>query len=461
MGRHNAVVLYRVLMLGAFVVLPIALWAGEASALPLIGLLALPMAFAPMRAMTNRTDGPALNGALAATGAVLGVYSLLVTAGLLISSWPRRLGPGEKLWSANRLGRGHPLRAALPRALRDRARQPRPSARWCCCGCAPRTGLTGLGEAVPLSLRGGADAGPGGRRAGAARRARRAGRGGPARRRRQPLGPGPLRGADRAARPARDGGRRREGARAPAASEPVRCNATLVAGEPAAVADDALRWAAEGFSTFKLKLGRRRRRRPGAGGARGGRPRGADPGRRQRAPGTWTTRSGRCGELEELDIELAEQPVATLEEAAEVAAATSIPIAGDESIESRGDAERAVATRRLRPDRSQALQGRRAGGGDRDRRGAPFLHLQRPRRPGRDRRRGPGGADAERDQRRTAASTSPTASRPSASSPRPSPRPSASCATGSCTCPAAPASASRSTSARSTTIGFSLRSCLL
>ena len=39
-----------------------------------------------MRTMTNRTDGPALNGALAATGALLGVYSLLVTAGLLISS---------------------------------------------------------------------------------------------------------------------------------------------------------------------------------------------------------------------------------------------------------------------------------------------------------------------------------------------------------------------------------------
>jgi 1,4-dihydroxy-2-naphthoate octaprenyltransferase len=86
MGRKNAVVLYRLLVLGAFVVLPIALWAGEASALPLIGLLALPLAFAPMRAMTNRTDGPALNGALAATGALLGVYSLLVTAGLLISS---------------------------------------------------------------------------------------------------------------------------------------------------------------------------------------------------------------------------------------------------------------------------------------------------------------------------------------------------------------------------------------
>ena len=40
-------------------------------------------------------------------------------------------------------------------------------------------------------------------------------------------------------------------------------------------------------------------------------------------------------------IELAEQPVASLEEAAEVAGATSIPIAGDESVETAGDAERA------------------------------------------------------------------------------------------------------------------------
>jgi 1,4-dihydroxy-2-naphthoate octaprenyltransferase len=86
MGRRNAVMLYRLLVLGAFVILPIALAAGEASALPLIGLLALPLAVGPMRTMSNRTDGPALNGALAATGALLAAYSLLVTVGLLISS---------------------------------------------------------------------------------------------------------------------------------------------------------------------------------------------------------------------------------------------------------------------------------------------------------------------------------------------------------------------------------------
>ena len=37
--------------------------------------------------------------------------------------------------------------------------------------------------------------------------------------------------------------------------EPVPCNATLVAGEPEAVAADALRWREEGYGTFKLKLG--------------------------------------------------------------------------------------------------------------------------------------------------------------------------------------------------------------
>lgn len=87
MGRDGAVNLYRLLVLGAFVVLPISLAAGaNVSALPLIGLLALPLAIKPMRVLSSRSDGPALNGALAATGAVLAVYSLLVAAGLLISS---------------------------------------------------------------------------------------------------------------------------------------------------------------------------------------------------------------------------------------------------------------------------------------------------------------------------------------------------------------------------------------
>lgn len=86
MGRRNAVALYRMLVLGAYLVLPIALLAGEASAWPLLGLASLPLAIPPLRTMSNRTDGPALNAALAATGVLLAAFSLLVSAGLLLAA---------------------------------------------------------------------------------------------------------------------------------------------------------------------------------------------------------------------------------------------------------------------------------------------------------------------------------------------------------------------------------------
>ncbi|MEZ5077967.1 MAG: 1,4-dihydroxy-2-naphthoate polyprenyltransferase [Solirubrobacterales bacterium] len=85
-GRPATVGLYIGLVLGAFAALPVALLAGDASMLPLIGLAALPLAVKPIRTVRERADGPALNGALAGTGAVLGAFSLLVTAGLLISA---------------------------------------------------------------------------------------------------------------------------------------------------------------------------------------------------------------------------------------------------------------------------------------------------------------------------------------------------------------------------------------
>jgi L-Ala-D/L-Glu epimerase len=202
-------------------------------------------------------------------------------------------------------------------------------------------GLTGLGEAVPLSLRGGATL------------ARVVGE-------LEFLGElseldeaGLLGGVANLSPPARCAaltalmdlrGRRAaaEGHSSSAPAEPVRCNATLVAGEPAAVADDALRWAAEGFSTFKLKLGAG----DDAGQVRAVRGAvGPEARLRVDANAAWdlATAKRTLAELEELDIELAEQPVATLEETSEVATATSIPIAADESIESRADAERAVS----------------------------------------------------------------------------------------------------------------------
>jgi o-succinylbenzoate synthase len=125
-------------------------------------------------------------------------------------------------------------------------------------------------------------------------------------------------------------------------AEPVECNATLVAGSPSAVAADATRWAEEGFDTFKLKLG--------AGDDFGqvyAVREAVGPRSRIRidANAGWNVETAKrtLDALEPLQLEFAEQPVATLEEAAEVAASTTVPIAADESVKSRADAERAVA----------------------------------------------------------------------------------------------------------------------
>jgi 1,4-dihydroxy-2-naphthoate polyprenyltransferase len=85
-GRSSAISLYRLLILGAYLVLPITLIGADTSLLPLIALASLPLAIGPLRTMSNRTDGPALNAALAATGALLGAFSLLVSLGLLLAS---------------------------------------------------------------------------------------------------------------------------------------------------------------------------------------------------------------------------------------------------------------------------------------------------------------------------------------------------------------------------------------
>jgi len=202
-------------------------------------------------------------------------------------------------------------------------------------------GMTGLGEAVPLSLRGGATLtqvveelkGLGDREA---------------------LDEPTLTGGTAAlSPPARCAaltalmdlrGRRAaaEHLPPPATSEPIPCNATLVAGEPLAVAKDAQRWAEAGFTCFKLKLGAGN----DVGQVRAVREAvGPEARIRVDANGAWDVETAKrtLAKLEPFDIELAEQPVATLEEAVGVAEATSIPIAGDESIESRADAERALA----------------------------------------------------------------------------------------------------------------------
>jgi L-alanine-DL-glutamate epimerase-like enolase superfamily enzyme len=151
---------------------------------------------------------------------------------------------------------------------------------------------------------------------------------------------------------------RRQGDQGGGGDEAIPCNATLVAGAPEAVAADAERWAADGFSTFKLKLGAESVKADGMrqlSQTRGstdveqvGAVREAvGPEARIRVDvnAAWDleTAKERLGELEPYRIELAEQPVETLEKMAELAASTSIPLAADESVASLEEAERAVA----------------------------------------------------------------------------------------------------------------------
>jgi O-succinylbenzoate synthase len=140
--------------------------------------------------------------------------------------------------------------------------------------------------------------------------------------------------------------------------EAVPCNATLVAGAPEAVAADAERWAQDGFTTFKLKLGSEsvksgvqhdfsQTRVSDVEQVRAVREAvGPEARIRVDANEAWDLETAKrtLAELEPHGIELAEQPVATLEEMAALAASTSIPLAADESVASLDEAERAAAT---------------------------------------------------------------------------------------------------------------------
>jgi len=202
-------------------------------------------------------------------------------------------------------------------------------------------GLVGLGEAVPLSLRGGTALGT--VIAELEQLGDRESLDEPTLRSDVPTLSAPARCAALTALLDLRGKRAAaEGGVSAGPSPPVRCNATLTAGDPAMVVSAAESWAADGFSTFKLKLGTG----DDAAQVRAVRE-SLGPRARIRvdANGAWDVETAKrtLGELEPYEIELVEQPVGTLEEAMEVARSTSIPLAGDESIESRADAERAVA----------------------------------------------------------------------------------------------------------------------
>ena len=86
LGRERARKLFMVLVGAAYVVLPITLAAEDGPWAAMLGALSAPLILPALNPVLNRTDGPALNGALAATGRLLGVFSLLVAAGLVLAA---------------------------------------------------------------------------------------------------------------------------------------------------------------------------------------------------------------------------------------------------------------------------------------------------------------------------------------------------------------------------------------
>jgi 1,4-dihydroxy-2-naphthoate octaprenyltransferase len=85
LGRRRAQRLFVAMVAGAFLTAPLPWILGSLSAWLLICWLAIPLAVPLVRVVRSRTDGPSLNGALAATGRLQLVFCVLLAAGLLAS----------------------------------------------------------------------------------------------------------------------------------------------------------------------------------------------------------------------------------------------------------------------------------------------------------------------------------------------------------------------------------------
>jgi 1,4-dihydroxy-2-naphthoate octaprenyltransferase len=85
LGRERTRRLFAV-MIGVAFFVPVVVWlAGGLSAWLLLSLAALPLAPPLIRTVATRTDGPSLNRALADSGRLVAVFSLLLAAGELLS----------------------------------------------------------------------------------------------------------------------------------------------------------------------------------------------------------------------------------------------------------------------------------------------------------------------------------------------------------------------------------------
>jgi len=85
LGRERTRVLYAAMLGGAFVCAPLPWVFGSMQAWLFLPWLTIPLALALIRVIRTRTDGPALNGALARTGLLQLLFCVLFSAGILAS----------------------------------------------------------------------------------------------------------------------------------------------------------------------------------------------------------------------------------------------------------------------------------------------------------------------------------------------------------------------------------------
>lgn len=85
LGRERTRVMFAVMVYGAFVTAPLAIFAEPLKLWLFLPWLALPLAAKLVRTVRNHADGPTLNGALAATGQLQLVFCVLLAAGILAS----------------------------------------------------------------------------------------------------------------------------------------------------------------------------------------------------------------------------------------------------------------------------------------------------------------------------------------------------------------------------------------
>jgi 1,4-dihydroxy-2-naphthoate octaprenyltransferase len=85
-GRESARRVYVALVAVAYLALPVTIAASDGPWWGLLAFASLPLAARAAGPVLSRTDGPSLNQALAKTGALLGAFALLLSAGLLLST---------------------------------------------------------------------------------------------------------------------------------------------------------------------------------------------------------------------------------------------------------------------------------------------------------------------------------------------------------------------------------------